>query len=88
MFFYINKNRVKSLPVLTFIFVIVFSDAVNAEEQPAVRDATITENTIEQYLEEIHRLEVTYGPHHEAIGENLISLSKLYEAQGDKFKKT
>ncbi len=85
--FYINKNRVNSLPVLVFIFVIVFTDAVKAEEQPAVRDATITENTIEQYLEEIHRLEVTYGPHHEAIGENLISLSKLYEAQGDKLKK-
>lgn len=84
---YINQDTVNSLPLLAFIIIVIFGNAVKAEDQSGVENVTTTENTIEQYLNEIHRLEVTYGPHHEAIGENLISLSKLYEAQGDKLKK-
>ena len=84
---YINKCVVNSLPVLMFIFVIFFSNVLRAEDQSGSEDNTTNEKTIEQYLDEIHRLEVTYGPHHEAIGESLISLSKLYETQGDKLKR-
>jgi hypothetical protein len=63
------------------ISVITFSNVLKAEDQSG------TENTVEQYLDEIHRLEVRYGPRHEAIGENLINLAKLYDAQGDKLKR-
>ncbi len=84
---YLNKRAVNSLPLLSFIFIIVCSDAVKADDQPGVGNVTLAENTINQYLDEIHRLEVTYGPHYEAIGEYLISLSRLYETQGDKLKK-
>jgi hypothetical protein len=42
---------------------------------------------IDKHRNEISSLEITHGPQHEAIGEHLFSLSKLYQSQGDHIKR-
>lgn len=73
---------------LTFLCIIIATllvSTVKAENENISyinNDFNETDKTINQYLNEISELEAANGPHHEAIGENLLSLGLIYQSQG------
>ena len=59
-----------------------FSISVIKAEEDSGTDIA-TKKTVSQYLNNISDIEMTHGPQDPAIEENLISLSLIYEKQGD-----
>lgn len=80
----------------SYLFIIVcatfliLSTATSAEEGTdfdVAETSLVNKKTIKQHLDEISRVEIKYGPQHERISEHLISLSKLYQNQGEHLKR-
>lgn len=82
---FVKKRLFNKVPLIFFLNLLLFSFTGAAEEEntAVVSEDASVEKTIQQHLDEISRLETTHGPHHEAVGENLISLSNIYQSQGD-----
>tara|TARA_B100001142_G_C14258939_1_gene626247 strand:+ start:412 stop:1020 length:609 start_codon:yes stop_codon:yes gene_type:complete len=70
---------------LTFLVAFLLSFAVYAEEEKVVH--LIADENINKYLDKVSEIEMTRGPHDEAIVENLVSLSKIYKDQGEHIKR-
>ena len=47
----------------------------------------IVDKNINQYLDKVFEIEITRGPHDEAIVENLVSLSMIYKDQREHMKR-
>lgn len=69
----------------TFLVAFLLSFAVYAEEEKVVH--LIVNENINKYLDKVSEIEMTRGPHDEAIVENLVSLSKIYKDQGEHIKR-
>ena len=67
------------LPTVLVAFFLNF--AVYAEEDKAI--PLIADENINKYLDKVSEIEMTLGPHNEAIVENLVSLSRIYKDQSD-----
>ncbi len=76
------KNKIFKHSLLTALFVATFSISVIKAEEDSGTDIA-TKKTVSQYLNNISDIEMTHGPQDPAIEENLISLSLIYEKQGD-----
>lgn len=79
---FLLKNKTVNNSLLTALFVaLLLISVVKAEEDSSIE--IVTDKTVNQYLNKISEIEMTAGPHDAAIEENLISLSMIYEDQGD-----
>lgn len=83
---FLLKNKAVNNSLLTALFVaFLLISVVKAEEDSSIE--IVTDKTVNQYMDKISEIEMTYGPHHAAIEENLISLSMIYKEQGDHIKR-
>ncbi len=82
--FLINKTVTRKLfPAL--LVASLLNSSVYAEGDKAVDH--IVDKNINQYLDKVFEIEITRGPHDEAIVENLVSLSKIYKDQREHMKR-